>query len=494
MEVRHLIKGLDIKTKIKVETTNLIVNGIADNSLEVKRNFIFVAIEGFGIDGHTYINDAIKKGACVVIGEKDLSDIAVPYLKVNNSRKALGIIASNFYDNPSKHKVTIGITGTNGKTTTSHLLKHIIEKSGRTCSMIGTIQNVINGEVSRGVNTTPSSLALQRLLSISEDDIIIMEVSSHGLGQYRLEGIQFDYCLFTNLDHDHLDYHASMEAYFQTKLLLFDKLKMGGQAVINSDNSWGNRVVSILQSRGGVPFTIGKSQNNNLEIIDFNYQNSTIKFKENNVFSYLYSPMPGVHNIYNTIMAYGVALLLNLNKAHVLSSIYDFAGVNGRFEILKQDNGATVVIDYAHTTDAYSHCLRAAKLSGAKRLIHVFGFRGNRDTSKRQDMLSVTSEISDHYILTLDDLNSVSQNEMVRTMEHLNRSFGNEKGSIVADRTLAIKRAIEISNPGDWIIITGKGHEEYKQNYYLPTKSDKETVTFLHDQQKYRDSWLKSKT
>ncbi|ASK61305.1 UDP-N-acetylmuramoyl-L-alanyl-D-glutamate--2,6-diaminopimelate ligase [Virgibacillus phasianinus] len=488
MELQYLLNGLTIENKLKNQIATTPVEGIADSSLEVKRNHVFIAIEGFQIDGHSYINDAIKKGACIIIGERNLTDLAVPYIKVSNSRKALGIIANNFYGNPSKQKLTIGITGTNGKTTTSYLLKHILEKNGQSCSLFGSIHNIINGEVSECVNTTPSSLVLQKLLSTSNDDIVIMEVSSHGLKQFRLEGIEFDYCLFTNLDQDHLDYHTSMEKYFQAKLLLFDKLKENGKAIVNVDDLWGRKLNSTLQNRGIKPFTMGQFKDCNLEIIDFNYKNSTIKFEKNNQSCYLYSPMFGIHNMYNTLMAYSVASLLNLKKDLICSSTYDFSGVEGRFEILKLDNGATIVIDYAHTADAYSQCLSTAKYCGAKRLIHVFGFRGNRDSGKRQAMLSVTAEMSDQYILTLDNLNTVPKNEMLRTMENINNTFGNKKGTIIGDRTIAIKRAMEQSVQGDWIIITGKGHEEYQQNYCYPTKTDKETVIFLNNQQKYNQT------
>ena len=211
MKLHQLLSNLDIKNGLRPELANIAVHGIADNSMDVEEGYVFVAIQGFDNDGHEFIEAAIKKGASLAIGEHEPENLSVPYIQVTNSRKALGIIARNFYGNPAKHKLVIGITGTNGKTTTSYMLKHLLENNGKSCSVIGTIQNVINGQKTSSLNTTPSSLVLHQLLSSSNDEVIIMEVSSHGLSQYRIEGIRFDYCLFTNLHHEHLDFHGSME-------------------------------------------------------------------------------------------------------------------------------------------------------------------------------------------------------------------------------------------------------------------------------------------
>ncbi|WP_200416434.1 UDP-N-acetylmuramoyl-L-alanyl-D-glutamate--2,6-diaminopimelate ligase [Virgibacillus salexigens] len=484
MKLQHLVNKLEVFYKDISDLENIIVKGIADSSLSVKKDFVFVAINGFNLNGHKYIKDAVSNGACVIIGEEDITDSPVPYIKVKNSRKTLGTIAKIFHGNPSKGKLMIGITGTNGKTTTSYLLKHILETNGLSCSMIGTVQNVINGEILHDMNTTPSSLSLQELLSKSKDEVVIIEVSSHGLTQDRVEGLEFDFCLFTNLTHDHLDYHESMEEYFMAKALLFDKLKESGLAVVNTDDFWGKKMADMLKYKGKKgPYTIGQSKGSHVRILDYNFANSTLTVEENNKLSYILSPMFGMHNMYNIAMAYVTATRLNIGKDDVLASIYKFAGVDGRFEILPQNNGATVVIDYAHTPDAISHCLKTAKLCGAKRLIHVFGFRGDRDPTKRQEMIEITSELSDQYILTLDDLNTVSHKEMIETLENLNNTFGNENGLVVSDRTLALEQALKRSTQGDWIVVTGKGHEKYQQKYYLPTGSDGETITYFANQQ-----------
>ncbi|UOR12049.1 UDP-N-acetylmuramoyl-L-alanyl-D-glutamate--2,6-diaminopimelate ligase [Halobacillus amylolyticus] len=481
MKLLHLIEELETETEDKSMIKDISVQGIADSSLDVEKNFIFVAIKGFNTDGHSFIGQAIQKGACAVVGEEDITDSLVPYIRVKSSRRALGIIANKFYGSPSKDKLLIGVTGTNGKTTTSYLLRHVLEANGISCSMIGTIQNVINGEVTQCVNTTPGSLVIHELLSNSNDEVAIMEVSSHALTQHRVEGLKFDYCLFTNLYHDHLDYHTSMEEYFHAKALLFDKLQDDGQAIVNTDSSWGEKLSMMLQDKGKRIYAIGEVESSDLRLLNFNLESSTITVKENNELIHICSPMSGVHNMYNVAMAYATAKHLKLGEECILNSIYGFTGVDGRFEVSQQDNGSMVVVDYAHTPDAIFHCLRTARLCGAKRVLHIFGFRGDRDSTKRQEMLSITSELSDHYILTVDDLNAVSHKEMVGTLKYLNDTFGNEKGMVVADRTIAIKQALDQSIPGDWIVITGKGHEQYQQNYHLPTESDKDTIMYLNN-------------
>ncbi|GAB3796940.1 UDP-N-acetylmuramoyl-L-alanyl-D-glutamate--2,6-diaminopimelate ligase [Virgibacillus kimchii] len=483
MKLKHLIEDLDIKEEIKPKTINLSIKGIAENSDEVSKDYIFVAVNGYNSNGHDYIGDAIEKGACVIIGETDIPSLPVPYIRVDNSRKALGVVAKNFYGNPSKSKLMIGITGTNGKTTTSYLLKHILEESGKTCSLIGTIQYVINGNAKESSNTTPSALDLQKLLYESKDEVIIVEVSSHGLSQQRIEGAMFDFCLFTNLEHEHLDYHDTIEEYFQTKMLLFNYLKDSGQAIVNTDNYWGEKLVKTLEVRGITVYGVGQYAEDELRILRFNNEKSTIAVKENDEINHIFSPMNGIHNMYNTAMAYKTSRLLGIPKEGIIESLSYFEGVKGRFETIKLFNGATVVIDYAHTEDAVFHCLTTAKKYGAKKVIHVFGFRGDRDQFKRQGMLAITSELSDRFVLTMDDLNTISYSEMIETLNYLNINYGNEKGVIIPDRTLAIKWAIEYTNQDDWIIITGKGHETYQQNYHSPTNSDQETVRYIANQQ-----------
>lgn len=482
MKIGDFLKTLNVKLDKHIEDIH--VKGVTDNSKEVEDGYIFIAINGYQVDGHDYISDAIQNGAVLIIGEQELNISDVPYIRVENSRKALGIISKHYYHDPSKGKIMIGITGTNGKTTTSYLIQHIVEKCGKTCSMIGTIQNSINGRTLPSFNTTPNALMINRLLAESTDDVVVMEVSSHGLDQCRVEGIEFDIGIFTNLYHEHLDYHQTMEEYFQAKLLLFDHLKENGIAITNTDNSWGEKLKDILTHHGISTFSIGESAENDVQLIDYSVKNAIVTVQEKETTFEVICPIPGIHNMYNTMMAYLTTRHINLSRESIQQALTSFTGVNGRFETYKHDNLPTVVVDYAHTPDAIFHCIASAKTYGAKRIFHVFGFRGGRDKSKRPEMLSITSKYSDAYYLTFDDLNSVSETEMIETMEEVNRKFGNQKGSVIPDRTMAIQKAIKMASDEDWVIITGKGHESYKHDLELATNSDKETVQYILNQLK----------
>ncbi|WP_281862788.1 UDP-N-acetylmuramoyl-L-alanyl-D-glutamate--2,6-diaminopimelate ligase [Planomicrobium okeanokoites] len=478
MKLTQLIKGLIPQNSIEEDLHDLVIKGIADSSQEVEEGFVFIAIKGYKDDGHNHIAHAIQKGASLIVGEQELEELPIPYLRVENARMALGILSKNFYGNPASGKLMIGITGTNGKTTTSYLVKHLLEQNGITCSVMGTIQNIVNGESIKSANTTPSSLILQKLLAESHDDAVVMEVSSHGLTQHRIEGIEFDICMFTNLHHEHLDYHGSMESYYEAKSILFEHLKPTGTAIINRDDEWGEKLDRELRAKGRDVWSIGQAQHSRFRIESFDMEHSTLCLAGEEK-TLIQSPMAGIHNIYNSLMAYAAALAVGVKKDDILSSIKNFPGVEGRFETSKTGKGVIVIVDYAHTPDAVFHCLTTAKEAGANQITHIFGFRGDRDSSKRREMIEITSNISDRYIITTDDLNSVPAEEMQLHYIELNEQYGNEKGLIQMDRTRAIKDAIDSSSEGDWVVITGKGHEKYSHQFELPTESDKETVKFM---------------
>lgn len=466
---------------------NIEISGISTKSGNVHPNELFVAIPGFRTDGHDYIEDAIQHGATVVVGEKDIKDLSIPqlldekdskemgrkldefvlYIQVENSRSTLAKLACQFYQHPAKNKKVIGITGTNGKTTITFMIKHILETNGHSCALFSTIYNVINGKVLPSTNTTPDALELQKQLSLSADEFIVMEVSSHGLSQYRVEGIEFDYCLFTNLDHDHLDYHRDMETYFLTKASLFEQLKPQGKAIINAYDEWGRRLAQRLISKGSDILLIGEDLQ-----LKKNHTGTPIIITEGNREVNMQLQMLGQHNFLNACMAFLTAKMIGIPEQNILQSLESFNGVPGRFEMLEHPNGATIVIDYAHTADAFYQCLNTIREQGAKRIYHIFGFRGNRDTKKRERMMEVSKELCDFTLLTLDDLNDVPIDEMKETLVILHEE-------IELDRTLAIKKVLEQMTEGDWACITGKGPEPYKETFQIPTSSDKETVEYL---------------
>ncbi|MCP3031751.1 UDP-N-acetylmuramoyl-L-alanyl-D-glutamate--2,6-diaminopimelate ligase [Halobacillus sp. A1] len=453
------------------------IKGLTDSSSEVEPGYIFIAITGYQSDGHSYITDAIKKGASAIIGEKDAPECPIPYIKVQNSKKALGTVSAIYYQNPSHRKKMIGITGTNGKTTTSYMVKHVLEDIGYSCSLIGTIQNIVNGEKFETNNTTPNALRVNELLADSTDDVVIMEASSQGLAEYRLEGIEFDLCLFTNLSNEHLNYHGSLDNYFEAKKQLFYKLKHNGTAIINVDDFYGEKLAEELHQKGMNIYTFGESRNADLQMNELNLTHPySVHLKENGEKFPVVSPIPGYHNLYNTTIAYAAAKAFFGERQSIIDSLEKFPGVEGRFNIYRLPNGVTTVIDHAHTADAVLNCLQTASDSKTGRLVHVFGFKGQKDMDKRKEMIKISAEISDQYILTLDDLNNVPENEMIEHLNELQNEYGNDKGKIMKDRTLAIEEAIRLSEEGDWVAITGKGHQSYQQTYAYSVQSDKECI------------------
>ncbi|MYL71830.1 UDP-N-acetylmuramoyl-L-alanyl-D-glutamate--2,6-diaminopimelate ligase [Halobacillus litoralis] len=475
MNVEQIMQLLNQNTKKKIDAHSLIT-GVTDDSRNVKEGYVFVAVRGYQVDGHDFIEEAVEKGASVVVSEEKVEHDGVVCLETDNGRKALGQIASAFYGYPSEDKIVIGVTGTNGKTTTSHMIKHLCEKNGYTCGMFGTIDYVVNDKVVPGIQTTPSAPLLQKLLAESKDDVVVMEVSSHGLAQYRLEGVTFDFAVFTNLYKDHLDYHDSMDSYFEAKSKLFHMLKPGGKSIINTDDAWGEKLANLLEQEGRSLCRVGHHLESEIIVQEINTDDFSACIQYNGEERNVRSPLQGTHNVYNTLEAYGVGLQIGFSFSDMENALQSLPGIRGRFELYEFENGPTVVIDYAHTADSIEHVLDTARQQGAASLTHVFGFRGDRDVSKRGEMIGASSIRSDHYILTLDDLNTAGYEEMVSTLEDLQKEYGDSKGRIIPDRTLAIEEAIMNSGAEDWVVITGKGHENYQQDYHYPVKSDKEMV------------------
>ena len=486
----NLAKLLEPLIKIDDKLHSFKIEGISINSKGVVQNTLFIAISGESVNGHEFIEEAIQNGAVAIVGEKnldelgierledatfmkgkigpnELSEYSIPYIQVENSRKALAKIACQFYGNPTKNKTVIGITGTNGKTTTSFMLKKILEDAGNTCTLFGSIHNEVNGQVTPSINTTPDALELQNRLAQSNDDFVILEVSSHGISQHRIEGIEFDYCLFTNLDHEHLDYHHDMEDYFNVKTTLFEQLKPTGKAIINGFDLWGTELSKQLIADNKQVILLGQ----NVQLKEWHSCFGKLTSFDGDDID-LHLQVLGKHNILNASMALLTARELGITKESIVQSLLQFSGVPGRFEILTHPKGAKIVIDYAHTHDAFSQCLQTIKEQGAKRIFHIFGFRGNRDQTKRQPMVEISKELCDLTLLTLDDLNGTTKESMEQTLHELH-------GAVILDRTIAIKQVLELANEGDWVCITGKGHETYKEKFQYPTATDKETVVFF---------------
>lgn len=476
MEWRRLIRNIkELDTYFFPEIME--VKGITDNSTEVKEGYIFVAIEGFTTDGHDYINEAVEHGACMIIGQQPIDLTGRPYVKVENTRKILGQLAASFYEYPSENKIVIGVTGTNGKTTTGLFLRHLLKKKNESVSFFGTVFNEINGKRTKSQTTTPNSVMIQRSLAESNDNVAVIEVSSQGLSQYRMEGMSFDYALFTNLQHDHLDYHHSMEEYFLAKKQLFSLLKESGKAVINEADDWGRRLTKLLRNEDKQVITAGETGQD----IEYYLKDNThgVCVMDDSIYN-IELPLPGKYNLANLSLALAVLADMNHDLKDVSKIIDDIAPLPGRFETYKFSEKIYGVIDYAHTTEALHALFSTIEESKHNyRLIHIFGFRGHRDSTKRDKMMDVSRRYSDETILTLDDLNGISADVMEKEYEKQQQRYSGKDITIILDRTRAIQKAVNEASNKTLIVVSGKGHENYQQTFALSSTSDKETFELM---------------
>ncbi|MBM7837303.1 UDP-N-acetylmuramoyl-L-alanyl-D-glutamate--2,6-diaminopimelate ligase [Alkalihalobacillus xiaoxiensis] len=469
---------MDLQTLLKSITDENVsghvqVTGISNHSSTVQKGDLFVAISGFAVDGHEYVDEAIAAGAVAVVGERDLPSLKVPYIKVESTRLTLPLLAKQFYFPVQGMKTFIGITGTNGKTTTSFMLKHLLEKAGHDTALFGTIHTYINKTIYPTKNTTVDSLQLYKYLAESEDKYVIMEVTSHALLQHRVDGIQFDLCLFTNLSRDHLDYHNDMDSYFEAKKRLFEMMSPTGLAIINYDNQWGETLYKQLQQEGKRVEAVGaEAPDFSINSIEYG-EEMRVEFGVKQSSYRLEVPLLGEHNVTNALMAFQAARTVGMPPPKIIDTFKSFTGVPGRFERFQLPSGGYAIIDYAHTEDALYHCFKTAEQMGAERIVHVLGFRGGRDKGKQQAMIEQTLAYSDVIFLTLDDLNGELKEEMILSLERFDLK---RRGKVIADRVKAIQTALAEIKDGDWLFITGKGRERYKESSYKAIHSDYEAV------------------
>lgn len=477
MKWKEIIKNIS-EIDQNEELGDLEIKGINERASSIKKGEIFVAIEGFEKDGHDFIEQAVDNGASVIIGQKPVADLTVPYIQVENSRKMLGTLAARFYKHPCKDKLVIGITGTNGKTTTGLFTTHLLRKAGYSVSFFGTVFNEINGQRMNSSLTTPSASMIQKALSESNDEVVVIEVSSQGLQQHRMEGMAFDYGLFTNLQHDHLDYHKTIEDYFLAKKKLFSLLKPNGKAIVNSGDEWGNKLAGLLEKENIQVLTVGENDDVHTQYMFETTGLNRLTINHHSIQAQ--APLPGKYNLLNLAMATTVLNDLGHNIDHLEDMIKDLEPIPGRFEVYELTDNVKAIIDYAHTAEALEAVLSTSEiLYPDHKLIHIFGFRGNRDSSKREKMLNMSIQYSDHTILTLDDLNGEAEEIMKNTYLKLVRFYSVNEADIIMDRTLAIKQTIDNAEEPTLILLTGKGHENYKSTFNLPVRSDKETIEHL---------------
>lgn len=448
------------------------VGSITDDSRSVREGSVFVAVKGEHVDGHQFIPAAMKAGMAALVLERPATDLSIPYARVTDSRKALGLLGSQFYGEPSTHLRMIGVTGTNGKTTTTYVCKTLLEALGRQVGLIGTVAYQIGKETIPASHTTPGALELQQLLAKMVGGgctTAVMEVSSHALAQDRVAGCEYDVAVFSNLTQDHLDFHHTMEEYFQAKLRLFTGLtgtrKPNKRAILNIDDPAGGQIQRMCQ----VPvWTYGVKAKADLqsEGLRLSLGGTTFVAATPAGSFPVESHLVGEHNVYNLLAAIGVALHEGATPDQVREAVAHVTNVPGRFERVIAGQGFTVVVDYAHTEDALVRLLTAAQTLKTGRIITVFGCGGDRDRGKRPKMGAAAIRYSDVVILTSDnprteDPLAILQEVEVGVCEAL-KDHPHAQYQKVADRREAIAAAVRTACTGDMVLIAGKGHEDYQ--------------------------------
>ncbi len=459
------LEGLKVKGDLEQD-----IKEIESNSKNVKEGYLFVAIKGFDVDGHNYVASAIKNGATAVMVEEgcDLKALAIPegitIVMAKSTREALAICASNFYGNPSRKFKLIGVTGTKGKTTTTFMIKQILEKAGKKVGLIGTIATYMNGKkVKDSDRTTPESLELQReFAKMVENNVeaVVMEVSSQSLKLHRVDGCDFDMVLFTNFSEDHISpkEHPDMEDYFQSKLKLFHMCKTG---IVNADDLYGAKIPKLFPDSNIVTYGI----DNFAKVLakDITITNSYVDFKvkitDRN--ERVKTGIPGRFSVYNSLAAICVAQKFGILPEVIKEALVEVR-VPGRSELINNIKELPIMIDYAHSPESLENILEAVKSYTRGRVISVFGCGGDRDTGKRPIMGEISGRIADFTFITTDNPRTEDPGEIVKQIEEgMKKTKGKYK--VVVDRTEAIKEAIKMANKRDIIVLAGKGHEPYQE-------------------------------
>lgn len=445
--------------------TDVQVSSVCFNSTEAIGGSLFVAVKGTQSDGHKYIEQAIKKGAIVIVCEVFPDDKKgnITYVRVNNSSVALAYISSNFYNNPSEKLKLIGVTGTNGKTTTATLLFNLFRKVGYKTGLISTVKNQINGRVISATHTTPDSLSLNNLLNEMFFDgctHCFMEVSSHAIVQNRIAGLTFAGGVFTNITHDHLDYHKTFDEYIKAKKSFFDMLTEDAFALVNTDDKNGKVMVQNTKAKVKT-YSLKSMSDFKCRIIENNFSGLLLNIDGSEVACKLI----GSFNAYNLLGVYATATLLGIDKIKALSEISNLDSVEGRFEYVISANKIIGIVDYAHTPDALQNVLKSIKdiRTGNEKVITIIGCGGDRDTAKRPVMSRIACELSNKVILTSDNPRSENPMDIISQMQEGVPAHHYKKVLSIVDRREAIKTACSIAQSGDIILLAGKGHEKYQE-------------------------------
>ena len=441
------------------------INNIVFDSRKVEKGTVFVAQKGATVDGHLFINKAIELGAIAVICEDLLEDKkqGVTYVQVPCVNSALAIMAANFYNNPSKKIPLVGVTGTNGKTTITSLLYQLFKKAGYKVGLLSTVKIMVDEIEFKATHTTPDSLTINYYLDKMIEagvDYCFMEVSSHGIHQKRTAGLTFFGGVFTNLSHDHLDYHETFSAYRDVKKSFFDSLPKSTFALTNIDDKNGHFMLQNTKAKKKT-YALTTIADYKAKVLEKQFSGSLLKINETEVWTKLI----GQFNASNLVAIFAVAELLGIEKLEILTTISQLENVSGRFESIISEDGITAIVDYAHTPDALKNVLETINdiRKGSEKLIAVVGCGGDRDKAKRPKMAHIASQLSDQSILTSDNPRTENPQTIIDEMEMGITSENYKKTLSILDRRQAIKTACKFSERGDIILIAGKGHENYQE-------------------------------
>lgn len=465
-EIIKTVKPLAVEGRLDQE-----ISGITYDSRRVMPGNLFVAFRGERTDGHSFVEAAIDRGASAVVLERDTAfNPRATRIKVSDARRSMAQVSAQFYNHPSQNLKVVGVTGTNGKTTTAFMVRAILEMAEMPCGLLGTVQYQIGQRVIPAARTTPESVEIQEMMSEmlrAGCAGVSMEVSSHALDQSRVAAVDFDVAVFTNLSQDHLDYHRTMKNYFESKAKLFSALgtvRKAGRAVVNADNAYGRELIKRLGGDDAV-LSYGVSTDAVIRTEDVRVSAEGGYFVVHTPQGSIPMSLPliGRYNVSNALAAIGASLALGIDLGTIEAALAQFRAVPGRVESVNVDEEFRILIDYAHTADALRNVLITVGELTRGRLILVFGCGGDRDKGKREPMGQAACELADFSILTNDNPRTEDPQEILKQIEEAFPAGARRHYQVIEDRREAIERALDIARPGDTVLIAGKGHETYQE-------------------------------